>query len=249
VCYDSRRVRLPSPSPGGGHRGWRGVDAPGRPALLISVVVLGILASLDPLRPVVFVLVLRTRLLHAIAFLAGWTLALSVLFVLVFVTFTGGSATDPSERRGPAASIAEIAVGIVLVVIAARRWGRRHEDGVEGGYPAVVVRQLDRLDVRRAAFVGVLIQPRALTVAAALVVARDRSGPVSLLVGFVAFAVVSTAALLGILVYVVRRPDRATMRLTDVVAVLERQAPVIITLLFLAAGGYLVVDGVWSLLR
>ena len=124
--------------------------------------------------------------------------------------------------------------------MAARRWGRRHEEGAEGGYPAAVVRQLDRLDIRRSAFVGVLIQPRTLTVAAALVVAREESGPVSLLIGFVAFAVVSTAALLGILVYVVRRPERATLRLADVVAVLERQAPVIITVLFAGAGGYLV---------
>ena len=153
------------------------------------------------------------------------------------------------SARGDAASVVEIAVGVLLLVMAARRWRRRHEEGAEGGYPAAVVRQLDRLDIRRSAFVGVLIQPRALTVAAALVVAREESGPVSLLIGFVAFAVVSTAALLGILVYVVRRPERATLRLADVVAVLERQAPVIITVLFAGAGGYLVLDGVWNLLR
>ena len=216
--------------------------------MLISVIVLGILASLDPLRPVVFVLVLRTQLVNAIAFLAGWTLALSLLFVIVFVTFAGDISTGPDHRHRTAASVAEIAVGAALLVVAARRWRRRHDESGRGGYPPAVLRRLDHLDVRRAAVIGVLIQPRALTVAAAVVIARDRSGVLSLLVGFALFAVVSTAALVGILAYDVWRPENARLRLTDVVSALERQGPMIFTVLCAAGGGYLVLDGLRDLL-
>ena len=66
------------------HCGARPPSIP-RAGVLISVILLGILASLDPLRPVVFVLVLRTRRINALAFLVGWAVALSLLFVVVFV--------------------------------------------------------------------------------------------------------------------------------------------------------------------
>ena len=216
--------------------------------MLISVVVLGILASLDPLRPVVFVLVLRTQLVNAIAFLAGWALALSLLFVIVFVALAGDISTGPDHRHRTAASVAELAIGAALLVVAAGRWRRRHDESGRRGYPQAVLRRLDHLDVRRAAVIGVLIQPRALTVAAAVVVARDRSGVLSLLIGFAVFAIVSTAALLGILIYDIWRPESARLRLTDVVSTLERQGPMIFTVLCAAGGGYLVLDGLRDLL-
>jgi hypothetical protein len=111
-----------------------------------------------------------------------------------------------------------------------------------------VLRRLDHLDVRRSAALGVLIQPRALTVAAAVIVARDRSGVLSWMFGFAGFALASTAALLGILIYVLRRPERASIWLNDVMSALERQAPMVFTVLCAAAGGYLVLDGLVHLL-
>ena len=192
-----------------------------------------------------FVLVLRTQLVNAIAFLAGWTLALSLLFVIVFVTFAGDIPTGRQQRT--AASVVELAIGLTLLVVAARRWHRRHDERTGGGYPRAVQRRLDSLDVRRSAVIGVLIQPRSLTVAAAVVIARDRSGTLSLLIGFAVFAVVSTAALLGILVYDIWRPERARLRMTGVVSALERRGPMIFTVLCGAGGGSLVVDGLRAL--
>ena len=198
------------------------------------------------MRPVVFVLVLRTQLVNAIAFLAGWTLALSVLFVIVFVWFAGGISTVPPPAR-TTASVARSRWGG-----AARGRGRpvasppRRERS--GGYPPAVLQRLDHLDVRRAAVIGVLIQPAALTVAAAVVIARDRSGVLSLLVGFALFAVVSTAALVGILAYDLWRPESARAPVDRCSLTLERQGPSIFTVLCGAGGGYFVLDGLRDLL-
>ena len=102
--------------------------------MLISVVVLGILALLDPLRPVVFVLVLRTRVVNAVALLAGWTLALSLLFVIVFVVFAGDISTSADHRHRTAASAMEITVGAALLIVATGRWRRHDDDSGRRGY-------------------------------------------------------------------------------------------------------------------
>jgi hypothetical protein len=70
-----------------------------------------------------------------------------------------------------------------------------------------------------------------------------------MLIGFAVFAVASTAALLGILIYVIRRPETAMLWLTDVVSALELQVSTIFTLLCAAGRGYLVLDGLANLLR
>ena len=133
-CPLARRI----PTPPGQLRGRPATLEPsqGRPTMLISVIALGILASLDPLRPVVFVLVLRTQLVNAIAFLAGWTLALSLLFVVVLVTFAGEISTGADHRHRTAASVVEIAVGATLLIVAASRWRRRHDEQRSWRIPA-----------------------------------------------------------------------------------------------------------------
>ena len=193
--------------------------------MLISVILLGILAPLDPLRPVVFVLVLHTKRINALAFLIGWAAALSLLFVVVFVVFGGDISEQPGEDRRTWISVAELLAGVLLMVIATRRWRRRAEMEAKSLAPEAVLRRLDQLGPRQAGVMGVLIQPRTLTIAAALVVARDRSGVLSLLIGFAVFAVVSTAALLGILLYDIRRPESAASRLEDSSDASRRKAP------------------------
>ena len=215
--------------------------------MLISVILLGFLASLDPLRPVVFVLVLRTKRINALAFLVGWAIALSLLFVVVFVLFGGDVSGKPGSDRKTWISVAELLVGLLLLVIALHRWQRRAEMVAHSVAPEAVLRRLDQLGPRQAGLMGVLIQPRTLTIAAALVVARDRSGVISLLIGFAVFAVASTSALLGILLYDIRRPESAATRLESFVGRLEAEGPMLFTILCACAGGYLVASAVYSL--
>ena len=60
--------------------------------MLITVGLLGLLATLDPLRPVVFLLVLRTERarINGIYFLVGWAAALAILFTAGYVAFDAG---------------------------------------------------------------------------------------------------------------------------------------------------------------
>jgi hypothetical protein len=212
------------------------------------MVILGILASLDPVRPVVFVLVLSTRRQNALAFLVGWAFALSLLFVVAFLSLGGDATRPPGSGQRIWASALELIIGVALLGVASRRWSRRHEERRRNIVPKAVLRRLDDLDRRKAGVLGVLIQPRALTVAAALVVARDRSGTLSLLIGFAVFAAVSTAAMLGILIYDTRHHEESRSRLSGVVELLERESARLITIGAAVGGGYLVVDALFHLL-
>jgi hypothetical protein len=216
-----------------------------RREVLISVGLLGLLSSLDPLRPMVFVLLLRTNRgrLNAIGFFAGWAIALAALFTLAFVVFNSGDAGRPSHPQKTWLSAIELALGALLLALALRRWRRRADTATHRGAPAPVQRQLERLTPRRSSFLGVLIQPRTLTIAAAVVVARERSGFADAAAGLGVFALLSTGALLGLFTYFVRRPDEADSWLAEVSARIEAAGPMLFTIACVIGGGYLLVQG------
>ncbi len=218
-------------------------------ALLISVAVLGLLASLNPMRPVVFVMVLRTdrALVNAVAFLFGWIASLLALFVIGFAVVGGGVSGHPRGPEKTGAAVGELLVALALLFLAARRWRRRNDVTVRRTAPEAILRRLDRLNPRSARILGVLIQPWTLTLGAALIVARERSGVLSAISGLLVFALFSTGALLAIFTYFVRRPDSAQSRLASVTSRLELAGPTILTLVCGVGGVYLFVNALLAL--
>jgi hypothetical protein len=218
--------------------------------VLITVGLLGLLASLDPLRPAVFVMVLRTDRgrINAIGFLVGWAFALAVLFTAGFVAFNAGAADRPSSVERNWLSILELVLAVVLLVVALRRGTRRKSIGTGSHTPAPIQRQLERLTPRRSSFLGVLIQPRSMTIAAAVIVARDRSGFASAAAALGVFALFSTGALLGLFTYFVRRPDHANRSLASLTERIERLGPTVVTVVCALAGCYLLVDAIRGLI-
>lgn len=208
---------------------------------------LGVLASLDPLRPGVFVLVLSTERRNAFAFLMGWAVALTLLFVGGFFFLGGADMGRASSQQRTSISVVLLVIGVGLLAVATRR-SRRAETEPRALVPDAVRRRLDHLDVRQAGLLGALVQPTTLTIAAALVVARDRSGALSLLVGFAVFAAVSTAALVGLLVYDIRHRDESSGWLQEFVDWIERESPRLVTIASALAGSYLVFDALRSLI-
>ena len=221
-------------------------------ALLISVFLIGLLASLDPLRPALFVLVLRTdrARVNAIAFFVGWALSLVVLFALAFVAFGGaGESGRANSAQRLWVSVLELLLGAVMWVLAGRRWRRRNAPDAHHSTPAALLRRLEGLTPRGAGIMGVLIQPRTLTFAAALIVARDHSGLLSYATGLSVFALVSTGVLLGIFIYYIRRPQSARSKLSALLARVEGAGPTLTAVLFGLAGTVLLGYGLRGLIN
>ena len=196
-----------------------------------------------------FVLVLRGQggRVNAAAFLVGWAAALAVLFFIGFAAFDAGGAGHASADQKTWLSIVEVLLAVVLLIVAARRWQHRHLDRPPPTTPQTILRQVERLTPRRSSVLGVLIQPRTLTLAAAVIVARDRSGPLSAIAGLGVFALLSTIALLGIFMYTVRRPDQAETALAEIAERIEQAGPTLVTIACALGGGYLLIKGVYGL--
>jgi hypothetical protein len=196
-------------------------------------------------------MVLRTEgaRLNGIAFLVGWALSLSVLFTLGFIAVGAGLSGHPTSTQQTWALAAQLVLAALLLLLAARRWRHRDEATAPHTTPQAIRRRLDQLNPRKAGFLGVLIQPRTLTIAAALIVARERSGIISALVGLGVFALLSTGALLAIFTYFVRRPDNAQSNLAVITSRLEQAGPTILTVVFALAGAYLLVNALIGLIR
>ena len=139
-------------------------------------------------------------------------------------------------------------IGVVLLFVSARKWRQRHNTTGRSVTPKAVTRQLESLSPRKAGVLGLLIQPRSLTIAAAIVVSRDRTGPFSYLGGLGVFALLSTAALVALFAYYLRRPDRATKQFGILVARIQNASPTILPLLCGLGGIYLLIDAARGLI-
>ena len=99
----------------------------------------------------------------------------------------------------------------------------------------------------QAAILGVLEQPWTLTALAAVVVVSHRAGPLAVVLAFVLFSTLSTAAVIVIFVYSSVRSDVAETRLDDIKGRLVRMGPIATAVLSALVGAALIAVGVFGL--
>jgi Sap, sulfolipid-1-addressing protein len=213
-------------------------------SLIITVVLLGVLASLSPSTIVVFILLLATAKarVNAAAFLTGWGVSLVVVFA---VTYAAGGARATQQGNGSTAVKAiEILLGAALAVVAARQWRHRDQPRTGSGVTKKFSAHLTKLNPWEAATVGVLEQPWTLTAAAAVVVVRHHSALPIAVVAFLAFTLLSTATVGLIFLYYARRPGQAETHLSELRDRLVRAGPAVFAIVSLVVGVFLIIDGV-----
>ena len=210
--------------------------------LVITILGLGLLASLSPSTIVVFILVLATTRarLNAAAFLMGWGASLTIVFAASYEL--GGSRAVQNAGR-TTVDIIEILVGLVLGFVAARGWGRRNRPQRSSAMTKSVADRLEQLDPGRAAIIGVVKQPWALTTAAAVVVVRAHSAFPVVLSAFLVFTILSTATVGLIFFYFTRHPGEAEAHLSVLRDQLVRAGPAIVAIVSVVVGVYLVIAG------
>jgi hypothetical protein len=213
-------------------------------SLLITIGLLGLLASVSPATIVVFILLLATTRprINAAAFLIGWSVSLIIVFAVTYAL--GGARATQHGSGSTAVKVIEILLGVALAFAAARHWRRRNQPRTSSGVTKKFTGRLEELNPWEAATVGILKQPWTLTAAAAVVLVRHHSALAVVVFAFVAFAVLSTATVGLIFLYYARRPGEAEAHLSDLRDRLVRAGPAIFAIVSLVVGGYLIVDGV-----
>jgi threonine/homoserine/homoserine lactone efflux protein len=91
-------------------------------AVLLTLFLIGLAVSLDPLPLTAFLVVLPSKrgARKGVAFVLGWLVSLAFV-VAITVLATGNNPPRPKTAPSLAALVVKIALGAVLVVIAARR--------------------------------------------------------------------------------------------------------------------------------
>jgi hypothetical protein len=216
-------------------------------AVLFTILVLGVLASLSPSTIVVFILLLATKRasVNGLAFLVGWTLSLVVVFVGSYLI--GRTHTASRGAGHVTLNIIEIVLGLGLVILGVREW--RHRDRPRKASPREesMKDRLKDLGPLEAVAVGVWEQPWTLTAAAAVIVVNHHEALLLAVVSFVVFTVVSTATVGVTYLYFARRPGEAEAHLNALKEWLVRMGPTLVALVSFAVGLYLVGDGTLSL--
>lgn len=212
--------------------------------LVITIALLGLLASVSPSTIVVFILLLATARarVNAAAFLIGWSISLTIVFAASYAV--GGVRVTQSGNGSTAVAALEILLGVALAVAAAQQWRRRDRPRTSSGVTKKFSARLKELKPWEAAVVGILEQPWTLTAAAALVLVRHHSAFLVVLFAFLVFAFLSTATVGVIFVYFARRPGQAEAHLSDLRNRLVQAGPAIFAIVSAALGIYLIVDGV-----
>jgi hypothetical protein len=212
--------------------------------LVLTIVLLGLLASVSPSTIVVFILLLATTRarVNAAAFLIGWSVSLVVVFAVSYAI--GGARTLQHGSGSTAVKATEILLGAALVVVAARQWRRRDQPRTSSGVTKKFTGHLKQLNPWEAAIVGVLEQPWTLTAAAAVVLVHHHEAFPTVVVAFLIFTLLSTGTVGLIFLYFARRPGEAEAHLSDLRDRLVRAGPAIFAIVSAAIGVYLIIDGV-----
>jgi Sap, sulfolipid-1-addressing protein len=212
--------------------------------LVITIALLGLLASVSPSTLIVFILLLATARarVNAAAFLIGWGISLTIVFAVSYAV--GGVHVTQSGNGNTAVAALEILLGVALAVAALQQWRRRDRPRTGSGVTKKFSAHLKELKPWEAAVVGILEQPWTLTAAAAVVLVRHHSAFLVVLFAFLVFAFLSTATVGVIFVYFARRPGQAEAHLSDLRDRLVQAGPAIFAIVSVAIGIYLIVDGV-----
>lgn len=181
-------------------------------SLIPTLVGLGLAIAVCSPVSVVTVIVLLTMpsgRRRGIAFLVGWLLAIAVIAVVVVGFAHGQDFSSNKTTPSRAASIAEVVVGVILVLAAFRGLRSRGQRGASGGTPKWLAR-LDDTHWVIAVVVGAFMLTYSLTIAAAAEVLKANVSAEDDILAFAVFAVASVITILAPIVVVIVAPDRST---------------------------------------
>src|SRR5256885_2354521 len=181
-------------------------------SLLPTVFGLGLAIAVCSPVSVVTVIVLLTMPAgrrRGVAFVLGWLLAVGVIAAVVVGFAHGQDFSSNKTTPSRAASWAEIAVGLLMVLAALHALRRRRSQGDSSGDTPKWLSRLDRTNWLLAVVVGAVMLTYSLTIAAAAEILKANVSTPEDVIAFVGFAVASIATIVAPVAVALLAPDRA----------------------------------------
>ncbi len=206
--------------------------------MVLDLVIIGLGITLEPFPLTAFILLLGAEkgIWKGLAFVLGWLACLVIVIAAVLLT-TGGKPPAPSTAPSTAALAIKLAIGVALVLYAARRWRRM---GAPHKPPPTWMARLDTVSLWAAAGLAAFLQPWTLVAAGAATITQAKlSGPADYLT-LVLFVLLATASFLSLELYATFAPAAADVRLQQLRTWLDTHRDQVIVLLCLLIGLWLV---------
>ncbi len=216
-------------------------------SLFIQILPLAIVCALSPWAIIAVILMLASdRPVNSVGWIAGWTLSTFVIGV-VFVLFLGGYDFSKATTPTKAASIAQIALGVLLLLASVRFWARR--PARTGKLPTEPgwMKKISSMRFIWAFLIGAFWINTTLVVAAAIDTVRANLPDGESIVVFALFTLVTVSVQGALILYAYAMPERAGVGLARFRERVARNQDVGLAVIALVIGSWLISKGIRGL--
>jgi hypothetical protein len=211
---------------------------------------IGIAISPLPIIAIILILTTPQARTNGLAFLGGWLLGLTVVAAAVLIV-TDAAAVATSNDASKIVSLIKLALGLLLVFLAWRRFKKRPRPGEEAPMPKWMT-ALDRFTVGRSLAVGALfsgLKPKnlILNAAAAAGIAQSGVGGFQQVVVLLLLVTVGSVGIIAPVAVFFAMGDKAAPVLDGWKTWLAANNGTVMTVLFLVFGFVLIGNGIGGL--
>ena len=183
------------------------------------------------------------------AFAIGWVVGLSAVSVAVLVV--AGGASDPDSASATGVNWLLVGLGVLFLVLAARRWRTRPRPGESTELPAWMA-TVDHVTPAKAIVLGLALSaanPKnlALTLAAAASIAEAGISTEDEAIAVAVFVVIGSVTVAGAVLFALVAPRRSAAPLATVKQFMSDHNAVIMMVILLILGAKLIGDGLGGL--
>lgn len=215
--------------------------------MVLDLLLIGAVITLEPIPLTAFILILASKngTRKGAAFIFGW---LASLAVVVAITLLATGNNPPKSNTAPSlgALAAKIAIGVVLLVIAARQWRKMGQPKKPKKTPKWQT-GIDNMSPWYAMGLAPLTQPWGLVAAGVATITEAKLASWQDYVAIVGFCLIATAVYIVMELYVGFRPEQGQALLTRLRNWLDTHTDQVIIIVSLLLGLWLVGKSVYLL--
>jgi len=215
--------------------------------LVLSLVLIGLAITLEPIPLTAFILILASEggVRKGAAFIFGWLASLAIVIACT-VLITGNNPPKPSTAPSLAALAAKLAIGAGLLVIAIRYY-RKLGKPKPPKKPPRWQTHIDNMTPWYAIGLGPLTQPWGLVAAGVTVIVEAKLSSWQDYLTLVLFCVIATSSILAMEIYAGFRPEPAQQFLARLRQWINTHTDQVIIIVSLVLGFWLVVNSIYYL--
>ena len=205
--------------------------------MTLDLLLIGLVITLEPIPLTAFLLVLASKggVRKGAGFIFGWLVSLAIV-VAGTVLVTGNNPPKPSTAPSLAALAVKIAIGVALLVVAARQWRKRGKPKKTPKWQTGI----DNMSPWYAMGVAPLVQPWGLVAAGVATIVEAKLSSWESYIALFLFCLVSTAIYLALEIHAGFRPERSQAFLTSARAWIDTHTDQVIIVVSLGLGLWLV---------